>query len=123
MSFSTPLKILDATSGNSQEFYDNLFNSSLPNIKSNLTYRLTIVGTPLANVKAFITAGHSYVSQSEQKILALTIKVSCSNWNGASVKIQGKTSHVDDTFTDTGDIFTKDEAIDKIIYLNSRDGF
>lgn len=125
MSFSTPIKILDASSGNSQEFYDNLFNSSLQNIKSNLSYRLAIVGSPLANIKAFVVSGYSNSSGYANKTteFSFSIKVSCANWNGASVKIQAKTSHADDAFTDTGDIFTKDEAIDKLIYLNYQDAF
>lgn len=120
MSLTTSVKILDATSGNSQEFFDNLLNSSLQDVKSNLTYRLAIVGTPLANIKAFLSGGYYNMAD---KTISITIKVSCTNWNGATVKLQSKTSNAEDVFSDTNDIFTKDEAIDKLINLSYQNIF
>ena len=35
------------------------------------------------------------------------IKVSCSDWNGASVVVKYKTNHPEDEFDDSGDIITE----------------
>jgi hypothetical protein len=84
-------KILDATSGSAEfKVSDQI-----------LTYKLLIVGTPNSNIKVFI-------NDQENGFGGFFIKAKCLDWNGAYVKLQAKTDHVDDDFSDTGDIFEED---------------
>jgi hypothetical protein len=86
-----PLKILDAASGESSEFRfaDN-----------SLTYKLVIVGTAGANIKAF-------TQEKDKETNGFFIKIKCSNWNGASISLHSKTAHEDDDFSSTGDEFVE----------------
>lgn len=85
----TITKILDATSGDSSEF-------SLQEQK--LMGKLTISGSPSANIKAFLI-----IEDSGAKVL----KILCSNWNSASVALKAKTSHSEDSFSETGVVYTE----------------
>lgn len=80
----TITKILDAANGDSSEF-------SLQEQK--LSGKLTISGSPSANIKAFLI---------EEDSGAKVLKISCSAWNGATVVLKAKTNHSDDSFTETG---------------------
>jgi len=66
-----------------------------------LTYRVVIEGTPNSNIKIFR-------NEKENTLNAFFLKFSCSDWNGASVKLQAKTDHQNDDFSDTGDIISSD---------------
>jgi hypothetical protein len=81
-----PTKILDATTGSSDEF------DSLDNL---LTYRFTVSGTPSANIKVFIKK-----QTVDSKIMY--VKASCATWNSASLVLEAKTKHTDDDFSSTG---------------------
>lgn len=85
-------KIIDALSG------EATFKTS----DQTLTYKLIIIGSPAANVKAFINDKNNGFN-------GWFIKINCSNWNGAEVKLYCKTNHLDDDFTDTGISFAADE--------------
>ena len=91
-----PTKILDATTGSSEEF------DSLDNL---LKYRFTISGTPSANIKVFIKK-----QTVDSKIMY--VKASCTAWNGASLELEAKTKHDDDAFSSTGsdDVITEDDV-------------
>jgi hypothetical protein len=90
-------KVLDSTNGYSEEF----------KLRDNrLTFRLKIEGTALANIKAFMSDKFN----NGESVDAFFLKIFCSNWNGASVVVEMKTSHVEDQFTRTDDIFTRDSA-------------
>jgi hypothetical protein len=93
---STYIKIMDSgTTG--AEF---LFNSN-----KHEKFKFKIVGNPLSNIKLFIQDNHTV-----DKDNTMRIKAMCLNWNGASVVIQFKTNHADDDYSNTGDVFTKDEV-------------
>jgi hypothetical protein len=87
-------KIIDAVSG----------SGTFQNPDLSVTYEVLIVGSPLANIKAFYSEGKAGIK-------GYLLKASCSSWNGASLVIRGKTDHIDDSFTNTGDIFTEDSMI------------
>lgn len=83
-------KILDASSGESTAF----------RIKDEtLLFKLSISGTPGANVKAFLCQ-----SQNDQQFL----KINCSSWSGASVALLAHTGHADDSYSASGVVFTED---------------
>jgi hypothetical protein len=63
-----------------------------------LTAKLTISGSPSANIKAFLI---------EEESGAKVLKISCSNWNSASVALKAKTNHSDDSFSETGVTYTE----------------
>ena len=88
----TTHKIIDSLSGEAQ------FTTS----DQILTYKLIITGSPGANIKAFINDKYKSFN-------GWFIKINCTNWNGAEVKLYCKTNHLDDEFTDTGIIFIKDQ--------------
>lgn len=74
---------------------------------SAITYQLIITGSPAAAIKVF--------KQETSNVLnAAFVKAKCSNWNGATIKLQAKTSHDDDAFSDTGDVFSADSG--KFLY-------
>ncbi len=100
-SFDKVQKVLDATTGESDEF------EALEGI---LKYKLVITGTPLANIKAFFIP--QYRSSS-----AYFLKVKCDNWNSATVTLLAKTKHSEDDFSNTGDSFTENE-VQPFIYRN-----
>lgn len=83
-------KILDADSGDSSVF-------SLQGER--FLGKLSISGSPSANIKAFII---------EEDAGAKILKISCSSWNGASAILKAKTEHSDDsTFDETGIVYTE----------------
>lgn len=69
-----------------------------------LTYKVVIVGNPNSNIKIFI-------NDKENTLNAFFLKFSCTDWNGATVKVQAKTDHENDDFSDTGDIIDSDSLI------------
>ena len=82
-------KILDSTSGDSLEFV----------LQQNILLgRLSISGSPAANIKVFII---------EEESGAKMLKISCPSWNGASAILKAKTSNIDDSFTETGIIYSE----------------
>ena len=85
-------KIIDATSGS--------FSKTTNNEEH---IQFVISGTPNANIKLFM------IERTHQHLQPFArIKVSCSDWNGASVIIKYKTNHPDDTqFDDSGDTITE----------------
>lgn len=93
-------KILDANSGNSSEFLLN---------EQKLIGKLSISGSPSANIKVFTI---------EEPAGVKAIKVSCSSWNGASLVFKVKTSHSDDSFTETGVVYTQN-VIEQIEFFQS----
>jgi hypothetical protein len=93
---STYKKVIDSAESGA-EF---LFNSN-----KNEKLKFKIIGTPSSNIKLFIQDTNTI-----DKDPTMRIKAMCSNWNGASVAIQFKTNHLDDDYSNTGDVFTKDEV-------------
>jgi len=84
-------KIIDATSGSFLKTTDNEEN-----------VQFVISGTPNANIRIFM------IERNYQRKPFARIKVTCEDWNGASVIIKYKTNHPDDTdFVDTGDTITE----------------
>jgi hypothetical protein len=88
------LKILESSANGS---YSTEFKSA----DNLITYRLKIAGSPAAAVKAFL-------QDKQRETNGFFLKVNCSNWNSATVKLQAKTTADGDDFTDTGDNFTRD---------------
>ncbi len=88
-------KRLDATSGESAEFY---FKDSL-----SLRAKFVITGTANAAIKIFEVR--------EPRSEKLLYKASCSNWNGATVALHLKTDHADDIFSSSAVVFSKNSAI------------
>lgn len=82
-------KLLDATSGESSEFVMR---------HTGLTGKWVITGTASAAIKIFEIRGNS-----EKDVL---YKAVCSSWNGASVALHLKSSHADDSFSDSGVSFS-----------------
>ena len=82
-------KILDANTGDSLEF---ILNSQL------LLGKLSISGSPSANIKVFVI---------EEDVGIKLLKISCSSWNGASLIFKAKTSHPDDSFSETRVVYTE----------------
>jgi len=70
-----------------------------------LEYKLVILGVPNSNIKVFFHDQYN-------GFFGFYLKVNCLDWNGASLKLQSKTNHVDDIYSDTGDIFYKDSLVD-----------
>lgn len=91
--FDDTIKVLDSSVGPSETF---------SGIDGRLIYQLVIDGTPLAPIKAFY-------QQQAPNLNIFFIKVSCDNWNGATLSLQCKTLHPDDDFYNTSDDFTQDE--------------
>lgn len=84
-------KIIDATSGSFIKTTDN---------EEHIEF--VISGTPNANIRIFM------IERNYQKKPSARIKVTCDDWNGASVIIKYKTNHPDDTqFDDSGDTITE----------------
>ena len=91
---SKTVKYLDATSGSAEfKTADQI-----------LDYRVVIEGNPGANIKVFY-------HEKENGFNGYFLKVLCSNWNGAVLKLQAKTKHEDDSFSDTGDQFKSDDLM------------
>lgn len=92
----TVTKLLDQTSGESQEF-DSLYNL--------LKYKLVITGSPLANIKAF------FIEQDDLNKKFFYLKIYCSNWNNATVELKAKSPSDEDIFSSTGldDVFNQDD--------------
>jgi hypothetical protein len=93
------IKVLDASSGSAE------FKTA----DNKICWQLVITGSPSANIKAFI-------QDKDKEINAAFLKVSCSNWNGASVALKAKTNHIDDSFTETGQVFSANRA--SALYYN-----
>lgn len=90
-----------ATSGNSSEF-------AYRDSEQNITLRLSIVGTSTTPITAYVM----YPAGSKGVIIA----ISGITGGGTSVKIQLKPNYPNAVFSDTGDVFTQDDA--KIHYYN-----
>lgn len=89
----TVKKILDANTGDSEEF---ALNDRV------LLGKLSIVGSPSSNIKVFII---------EEPAGVKLLKVRCGGWNGASLVLKAKTSHSDDSsFDETGVTYTENKV-------------
>ncbi len=82
-------KLLDASSGESSEF---IFRYP------GLTAKWVITGTASAPIKIFEIRGYSEVD--------VLYKAQCSNWGTASVALHLKSTHADDSFSDSGVSFS-----------------
>tara|TARA_Y100000401_G_scaffold29233_2_gene21293 strand:- start:8222 stop:8575 length:354 start_codon:yes stop_codon:yes gene_type:complete len=80
------IKILDSNT-------DGSYSDEISNDDKDLLLRLKIVGTPNANIKAFIR------SQAEGVIKkANYLRVYCDNWGGAVIHIESRSGHEEDEY-------------------------
>lgn len=96
---NNPLLVLDSSSGESIEF--NPANHRI-------IYKLKILGSPLDNIKAIFI-------EKEIEFNGFLLKVSCNNWNGASLVLLAKSHYENDVFTETKDEF-KENSLDFFHY-------
>jgi len=93
------VKILDSS-------VDGSYSDEISNDDKDLLLRLKIVGTPNANIKAFIR------SQAEGVVKkANYLRVFCSNWGSAVVHIESRSGHEEDDYiSDADDIINRNTS-------------
>ena len=81
------IKILDSN-------VDGTYSTEISNDDKDLLLRLKIVGTPNANIKAFIRSQAEGVARK-----ANFLRVFCSDWGSATVHIETRSGQEDDIYT------------------------
>ena len=89
------------------KIFDNAIAGTYAIFKSSdniLEYKLILIGTPSANVKVFY-------SEQNAGFGGYFLQIYCANWNGAYIKLQCKSNSSESEYSDTGEIFTKDQLM------------
>jgi hypothetical protein len=91
------IKILDSN-------VNGAYSTEISNDDKDLLLRLKIIGSPSANIKAFIRGQAEGIVKK-----ANFIRIQCSSWNNATVVLESRSGHEDDDYfyDENEDVFTK----------------